>query len=365
MPRVCYFLFGMIWVSLGSACTSLSSLDAQYPVNPIAAETPVYRARGRIIVDLSLLPDSITLPITVYHGTSYASIDHANPVGTSDDYSFLWRGEENQQHFFELVSASGASVVVAERRIHFRGTDNTRDLGGYRTRDGRRVRWGQLYRSGDLSDLPRSDYDYFRHVGIQEVIDFRTPEDRDRKPDQLPSIDSLATPQLPMYGNDQSRKENRKLLQRADPDNFNSEDILLAYNQRYIKQHTPELAQAFEELLRQERPLLYHCSAGKDRTGLMSALLLLVLDVPMETVMRDFMASNYYRQETIRFKTRFAPLIGINRRIALPLLEVRPNYLQEALQTIIDEYGSLEQYFQEGLDLTKHEQATLQEKYLE
>ena len=319
---VYYFIVcGLLSLQLLS-CTSLESLDAVYPVNPIASETPVYRDQDeRIIIDLARLPDTLALPITVYHGTSYETIDRTQPIGISDDYSFVWEGPKDEQHFFELVSASGAAVVVAERLIHFRGTDNTRDLGGFRTRDGRTVRWGKLYRSGDLSGLKKSDFDYFRQIGIREVIDFRVPEDLERKPDHLPTTDSLITSQFSIYGNDLSRKENRKLLQCSKPNNFNAEEILLDYNRQYVTQHTDEFAQTFEELLQQEQPLLYHCSAGKDRTGLMSALLLLVLEVPRETMMRDFMASNYYRQKTIRLKTLFSPLIGIHQRIALPLLE--------------------------------------------
>jgi protein-tyrosine phosphatase len=366
LPTKLYgYLLSALLISQWS-CTSLESLDAVYPVNPIAAETPVYRDKDeQIIINLARLPDTLALPITVYHGTSYETIDRTRPIGISDDYSFRWEGSEDQQHFFELKSASGATVVVAERLIHFRGTDNTRDLGGYQTRDGRTVRWGKLYRSGDLSGLKKSDFDYFRRVGIRQVIDFRVPEDLERKPDHLPTTDSLITRQFSMYGNDLNRKENRKLLQRSDPDDFNSEEILLDYNRRYVTQHTDEFAQTFEELLQPEQPLLYHCSAGKDRTGLMSALLLLVLDVPRETVMRDFMASNYYRRKTIRFKARFSPLIGINQRIALPLLEVRPIYLEEAFRTIEEKYGSLDNYFRDGLGLSEQEQMELREKYLE
>ena len=355
------WLVGLLW-----SCTSLTSLDAVYPVNPVASQTPVYRTSDdRVVIDLSVLSPTLSLPITVYHGTSYETINSLQPIGVSHDYSFVWDGPKDEQHFFKLVSATGDEMIVAERLIDFRGTNNTRDVGGYRTRDGRSVRWGVLYRSGDLSGLKRSDYDYFQRTGIQTVIDFRVPEDRKRKPDHLPPDENLVTLPLPIYGNDLSRREKRKLLQRANPSDFNSEEILLSYNRQYISEHTDELARTFAALLRQERPLLYHCSAGKDRTGLMSALLLLVLDVPYETVMRDFMASNYYRRRTIRFKARFSPLIGIHRRIALPLLEVRPIYLEEALRTIREQYGSLENYFLRGLKLSESEQKRLREKYLE
>ena len=363
-PQLFTYLFGWL-LAFSWSCSSLKSLDATYPVNPVAAETPVYRdADDRIIIDLALLSDTIVLPVTIYHGLSYEDINRTEPIGVSHDYSFVWEGPEDQQHFFEIVSASGASVVVAERLIHFEGTENTRDLGGYRTRDGHTVRWGHLYRSGDLGSLKRSDLDYWQNVGIREVIDFREPEALARKPDRLPS-DDIVVQQFAVYDTSTTRRKSRKLLQRADPDEYNAETILLENNRMYVTQYTPAFAKAFAELLEQPESLLYHCSAGKDRTGFMSAMLLYALGVPRATIMRDYMASNYYRQKRIRRRARLSPLIGISPRVSLPLLEVRPIYLEAALRTVEEQYGSIDNYLKEGLGISDDEREKLREKYLD
>ena len=352
----------ILWIS---SCDSLQSLDARYPVNPVAAETPVYRDDDhQIIINLALVADSLPLPVTIYHGQSYESIDRSAPIGISHDYSFVWQGDERQQHFFELVSAAGSSVIVAERLIHFRGTENTRDLGGYLTHDGRHVRWGRLYRSGDLGNLKRSDLAYWQHLDIRKVIDFREPEARARKPDRLPDDGSVTTLHLAVYDTSTTRRDNRKLLQRADPDVYNAETILLDNNRMYVTQYTPAFAQAFAALIEQDEPLLYHCSAGKDRTGFMSAMLLYALGVPRATIMRDYMASNYYRQRRIRLRARWSPLIGISRRVSLPLLEVRPAYLESALRAVEELYGSLDNYLRDGLQLSEEDQQQLQDQYL-
>ncbi len=364
--RPYFFTFTMLLSGLLLSCTSLSSLDAEYPINPVAQDTPVFRdAADRIVIDLALLSNRLSLPITVYHGTSYENINQTTPLGASHDYSFVWEGEKNQQHFFELVDTTGASVIVAERHIRFKGTENTRDLGGYTAQDGRTVRWGMLYRSGDLNDLTRSDWEYWQHIGIQEVIDFREPEALERKPDRLPPSSSLVIQQFSVYDTSVTRQENRKLLQQADSYTFNAETILLENNRMYVAQYTNAFAQAFDELLQQEEPLLYHCSAGKDRTGFMSAMLLYALGVPHETIMRDYMASNYYRQARICRRAKLSPLIGINPRVSLPLLEVRPIYLQAAFQVIEEQYGSLDEYLENGLGVSPQERKMLQTKYLE
>ncbi len=348
-------------------CSAFQPLDFPYPSNPVASETPVYRdTKGRIIVDIARLPLNFTLPVTVYHGLSYETIDEKKPLAEVNHYAFVWEeGAEDQQHFFKLVSASGASVVVAERQIYFQGTNNTRDLGGYQTTDGRRVRWGKLYRSDDLNSIRKSDWNYWQGLELGGLIDFREPEVWQRKPDRLPENATLEEQHLPVFDTGTTRQEYRKLLQSFDPDKKSSEEILVKNNQIYVSQYTETFAQAFQLLLDQEQPLLYHCTAGKDRTGFMSAMVLLTLGVPQETVVRDYMASNFYLNQRIRRRTRLAPIIGIHSRAALPLLEVRPLYLKAAFQLIEEQYGSIDNYIRDGLGISEEERKKLQQKYLE
>lgn len=366
-PSATVFLFSSLLLLQLPACSSFQPLDFTYPSNPVAAETPVYRDdKGDIVIDIARLSEPLALPVTVYHGTSYETIDLAHPLATTEHYTFVWKeGDNDQQHFFKLVSASGASAVVAERQIYLRGTNNTRDLGGYKTSKGRIVKWGMLYRSDDLHDLKKTDWNYWRTLHLGTLIDFREPEVWERKPDQLPKSDSLAELHLPVYDTGTTRQAYRKLLQDADPDTYDTEEILIRNNEIYVTQYTPTFAQAFDMILNQEQPMLYHCSAGKDRTGFMSAMLLLTLGVPRETVMRDYMASNYYQDRSIRRRARLAPLIGINSRVALPLLQVRVVYLQAAFQMIEERYGSIDNYIREGLCISDQEREKLKQKYLE
>lgn len=358
-------LFGISLLIL-SSCRSLAPLDAQYPVNPVSQETPVFRTdEGVIVVDLATVSNHLTLPITVYHGLSPETIDRDKPIGVADHYSFVWKpNSESYQHFFTLIDTTGAEMTVAERRIYFKGTKNTRDLGGYRTEDGRMVRWGKLYRSGDLNDLTSSDWKYWQNIGIATVIDFREPEALERKPDRLPKTNPPKVRHLAVYDTATTRKEYQKILQKADPDKYNTEQILIENNKIYVRQYTDTFALALKQVLEQEEPLLYHCSAGKDRTGFMSAMILLTLGVPYETVMRDYMASNYYRQKHIRKRANLGPLIGIDPYASLPLLEVRPIYLNTAIRTIKEQYGSVEAYIRNGLGISEADQEKFRQEYL-
>jgi protein-tyrosine phosphatase len=115
------------------------------------------------------------------------------------------------------------------------------------------------------------------------------------------------------------------------------------------------------------RPATVHCSGGKDRAGLLSAIVLLTLGVPQETVMKDYLLSNTYRAaENAQTLTRLQALLdpqGIE--VIKSLIEVRPEYLQAALDQMKQEYGSIDAYLRKGLGITKAEQKRFQRQMLE
>ena len=360
-----------------SACTSAKT--TLRVLNPVADETPVYRLRPReIAVDLNRAVPPDQQPVMIYQGYAPTAINWSQPVATDCWGSVrLPVSEQDRQHFFGLVTHLGDTVRVAERLIPLRGTDNFRDLGGYATEDGRTVRWGLLYRSGDLANLKAKDRKLLSHLPIETVVDFRNAEDRLRKPDRLPKERVIRTVNPPVYDVAMSRRQYRRLLQKMKKED-DPEQLLIALNRMYVTQFTDTFALAIKALM-VTQPVeptgdtmsskfipagLYHCSAGKDRTGFMSAMLLSILGVPRQTIMRDYMASNYYRYSRIRRHARLAPLIGIRSEVARALLEVRLVYLEEVFRTIEDEYGSVERYIRQGLGISKEEQSCLRALYL-
>lgn len=365
-------LFRNIWLVIGIASLILPGCSTTQRnlrvLNPIAAETPVYRRTSNsIVINLNLLVPSTQQPVTVYKGYSYDAIDWLQPIANQKEGLVdIPIEDHNQQHFFGVVLNQGDTIRTAERSIPINGTDNLRDLGGYVTTSGKVTKWGCLYRSGGLSDLKSRDQAFFQHLNIKTVIDFRDREERKRNPDRLP--DKLTNVvSASVYDLTFTRKQYRKKLQsmKATDD---PEKILINLNRMYVTQFADSFAVAIKALIKEDYDAmsasLYHCSAGKDRTGFMSAVLLTILGVPRETIMRDYLAFNYYRYARIQRRARLAPLIGIRSDVARALLEVRPVYLKEAFRAIEEEYGSVEQYVRQALDISEEQQMIIRQQYL-
>jgi protein-tyrosine phosphatase len=167
-----------------------------------------------------------------------------------------------------------------ERHIALLGAVNFRDLGGYRTADGRRTRWRTLFRADGLSSLETSDLQVIRELGITTVIDLRTSAEleRGRFPVETVPVDYHHLPLLDEV---------------PDPDSFALTPGMLATQyQDMVRDAAPQIAGALTIVARQQsHPLVVHCAAGKDRTGVLVAVLLGLLGVPDETIVADYALS--------------------------------------------------------------------------
>ncbi|GGV50802.1 hypothetical protein GCM10010277_45720 [Streptomyces longisporoflavus] len=263
----------------------------------------------------------------------------------------------------ERVHSRPASDGV--RLIPLQGAVNVRDLGGYRTYDGERVRYGQVFRADALSKLTDTDVAVLARLGLKKVVDFRVPaEVRYDGPDRLPA--GLAPTARPVSDNglfatltavigsgDPVKQEEMLGGGRAD--------AFMREVYRSFVTDGPNRAQ-FAATLRDiayggkgspGSPLLYHCTAGKDRTGWTSYLLLRAVGVPGQSAVRDFLASNTYRgayDAKVREGLKQSGLMQ-NPDLLIPLQEVRTGYLEAALAEVKAEYGSLDGYLRKGLGL--------------
>ena len=259
-----------------------------------------------------------------------------------------------------------------ERQVALEGQPNFRDLGGYKTADGRSVKWGLLYRAGALNQLTDADLEKVRARGIVKIIDLRADSEVDKARDRVPAgAQSLRLPVWP--------KTNLKALSKA----LNGGDVsgitemaLCDANRDFIR----DFGSAYAELLNQladpaNRPTLWHCTLGKDRAGLGAAIVLLALGVPEKAIMEDYLLSNTYRaremqKELSDFKKRQpAARAGAeasrDAQVFQALIEARREYLQAAFDEMTREYGSIEAYLHEGLGVTSAKQKNLQSQLLE
>ncbi len=303
--------------------------------------------------------------IRVFAGDSPENIDMDSPVAvTQDEELFLPNTTLSQRRYFYLQPERGPGTRISERCLRLEGASNFRDLGGYRSADGRYVRWGRIYRSGQLSALTDTDRRYLHSLGIELVCDFRHPREQRKNPSALHRqglrIESLSiTPGSSAAFYDSLHKEQW--------DSSAVEGIMCNINRELVRHHSNQYRKLLQGLLDPSRRLLFHCAAGKDRTGLAAALILAVLEVPRDTILKDYLLSNRFL-EIDKFIQRSQEYSSngerINPETLRPFFEVRPAYLEAAFEEIERSHSSLEHYLRQTLGIDSAKRARLQENLL-
>jgi protein-tyrosine phosphatase len=257
----------------------------------------------------------------------------------------------------------------AHRLLPFKGTLNFRDLGGYQAGDGRRVRWGALYRSGHLHKLGDRHLPDFRRLNLKSLIDLRSQAEARRYPNRLP--EDLAARVIPLPIDDPQNPaimlQIADRVKRGNVDGFDPHTFLLRDYQAYALDHTPTYRRYLHELLAAAgEPVLFHCTAGKDRTGFAAALTLRLLGVPQETIFADYLLTNRYIQPGIRRSLVFLRLLRGRRaaHAARQLSTAKTAYLDAAFDAIQRQYGSFEAYTRQALDLSPAHIETLRANLL-
>jgi protein-tyrosine phosphatase len=242
------------------------------------------------------------------------------------------------------------------RRLVFTGTKNFRDLGGYRTVDGRSVRWGRLYRSDALNKLAKSDLEYLAAFQISRLVDLRAAHEKEEEPDRLPQDAGIQVVEIPLLDSStEAWHDNRRRLLSGDFRSIDTARYLVETNIELATRFAPQFNQFVHVVLEaQGRPVLFHCAAGKDRTGFAAAILLRILGVPQSTVMEDYLLSNEYYLPSFD-RQLFVLRLFRGKRFASVVkgfLEVKPEYLTAAFKALDREFGSFDNYIQSGLGLT-------------
>lgn len=260
------------------------------------------------------------------------------------------------------------SIEKQLRHLKFSGAKNFRDLGGYRAVDGSRVRWRVLYRSDALHKFTDTDLKRLSALSLSCVMDFRSDYEREQEPDRLPVDANIRQVPIPILDAStalvhESRDDLVQRLRGIDSQKYMNETYV-----GFIAQFTPAFRQFFRELtFAGGSPVLFHCTAGKDRTGFAAALLLRLLGVPHETVMQDYLLTNDYFLGSYKWKLVLARLMK-GRRFADAIrgfMLADPRYLSAAFETIDREYTSFERYVRDGLGLSQADVDRLKATYLE
>ncbi len=256
---------------------------------------------------------------------------------------------------------------MSTRHFKFEKVLNFRDIGGIRAADGRQIRWGKIYRSGKLEELKAKEFKALKSLGVKTVVDLRTVGEVEHAPDNLPAGEGVNWFHVSISGiTDADLQRTKKDIKKQRAEDFNGAGKMETVMERFALEGAQDFGRVFELLLNEENTgLVYHCTAGKDRTGLLTALILYSLGVSEEVIMQDYLLSNYYRHDKIERNARLgAHILGIETEASRAIMDVRPNYLNASLNIIIKEYGSVDNYLESGLGLTSQDLVTLKNMYL-
>jgi protein-tyrosine phosphatase len=241
------------------------------------------------------------------------------------------------------------------RHFNLAGASNFRDLGGYPGKDGRTVRWRQIFRSNHLGHLTKADIDVLRGLGLKSAFDLRGTGERAAA---VCADDAIAVHSLPIEPTVVS--ELQALLDAGLPlSSVEAADAMRNSYRSYVRQNTPRFRALFAHLLEDRAPLVIHCTAGKDRTGFACALVLHALGVADDQISQDYLLTNrYYRRD---------PSSGsdLPEEVRLVLHSVEASFLAASFEVIRADYGNLESYFREGLGVGPRQRAALEAGYLE
>jgi len=263
-------------------------------------------------------------------------------------------------------------IKEQERQVKLEGQANFRDLGGYSTTDGRRVKWGLIYRAGQLNKLSDADLSKLKELKIRTVVDLRGPAEaesrgKDRLPDGARSVSyPIDVNSLPKEGKEES----------APTGSAGRTDFMLQTTRSIMINRTDVYASLIRDLAEpKNRPLVFHCTAGKDRTGVGAAIVLSLLGVPWETVRDDYLLSNYYRRDenekelkSVRediAKKQGIPPEQVDMTVFEAMFLVKPEYLDAAHDEVIRRYGSMESYLRKGLGISDEMISKLRSELLE
>lgn len=259
--------------------------------------------------------------------------------------------------------------------IKLRGVSNARDLGGMPAADGRRIARRRLVRSSALHDATPEDMKQLLHMhGVDCVIDFRTDAEIERDPDPKPLMQGVKYLHLPVFTQEaigitsggNPARDLRAMREYADKpyemiEELYSKSVLGAQGIAAYKEFLHDL------LSEAKGATLWHCTQGKDRTGMAAVLVEYALGVPMEYILDDYLATNLFVRgwaEALRSFLADKPFArGIDNDVSAYAF-ANTCYFEAMFAAIVNSYGSMDSYLARALDFGPAEQARLQELYL-
>jgi len=322
----------------------LAGCSAQYPeINTICQRDAVGNyiikwetspeIKGRVELAVSLSPD-MQKPTTV----GYANIrDGVMKYVTNDPLS---------RNYFRLTFDNKYEQIVSSRSVPMDSIPNFRDIGGYLSSQGQKTRWGMIYRSGEISRMSEWDIQRLDKLKIRTIIDLRSENEASASPIRYTKAQVVAVP-IALELDHMTHRIMEGMVRKGDVSLF-MQDLYL-----HFATNTEAFEQALSLFMQEENyPILFLCTRGKDRTGFLSALLMMALDIPVKTIVSDYASTNDYIDLT-RYSTLVGQLDTDVQEAMTVALSANEDYMNLVFRKIRKEYGSTGRYMNEKLHLTE------------
>ncbi|NQU65576.1 MAG: tyrosine-protein phosphatase [SAR324 cluster bacterium] len=284
---------------------------------------------------------------------------------TKEDHLILTDSQNAVRYYYLLVPDNSPGVWVGQRHVAMSGMVNFRDMGGYQSKNGKQTKWGLLFRGDSLQRATDMDLLLIKQMNVGLVFDFRRLEEVQNGPNRFPENHPLEYQQVPISHGEFNFVSALEKLKKNELDTIQEETIIKGY----IK-NTEKFAVTWGKVIKRLAmndcpPLFFHCTAGKDRTGICAALILSTLQIPRATIMSDYLLSNEYIKDVwAKFKKVIAKE-GVNPEKMKPFFTA-PEYAMTALLDYLEKtYGSVLDFLKVKADLSAEIIEEVRERLLE
>lgn len=252
--------------------------------------------------------------------------------------------------------------------IRIKKVNNFRTLGSLKNTEGKTLKEGRFYRSGDLYHLKNSSFKEFEKLGIKEIIDLRNEKEISKKPDHLP--ENIIYKKYSAFDDQGDQlSQAKKLVLKGKVNASDADKRMVDFYRDYVTENPETIKKIITKILESNQPILYHCTAGKDRTGIVTALIMSVLKFDKETIYNNYLLSNNYRKRLVEKRLKLANTLHfIYPKMDLKVLEklswIESNYLDAAFDEINKKYGSTDIYIQQVLGISENKREEYISKFM-
>lgn len=256
---------------------------------------------------------------------------------------------------FTILTAS----CFAQQNLNIEGSPNFRSLSGISNTEGKKIKDKIIYRSGNFPKLSENDIAIFNSLNINTIVDFRNDDEISKDPDFIPQGQKIKTERA-MIGSIEPKSMSR-FMEVIKNSNFKSSDVdsLMVNANRNFVENIRDFKPFFDAIAQDNTVVLFHCTAGKDRTGVASSLLLHLLDVSKEEIMLDYLRSN---EAVNKIKIKSFGEIPVERMAML--MGTKSPWLEAAWDGMIKKYGSIDSMLLKEFGITEEVKQKIKNKYL-